>query len=248
MRAIVIIAGLLALGCRLAWAGTDNLQDFLQSAEQAAQVSSAVRADGKFEVTSRDGARRDDVALIMRPPSDMYVALRHEGIRALLLNGTGQAERIDTPDGKVVSFPLDARFADSDFTREDLVPFRSASYRQPWIADETASDVTITLFPTTPQYSLVVMTFDRGKRVPLKTLYYRDTTSNLVKMRRDDGYVLVGQKWLPTMISMETFKLHTQTTFSVRWTQDPHVPSELFDPGVLSRPSGMLWPIAPTPP
>ncbi len=248
MRPIMIVAGLLALGCRLAWGGIGNLEDFLQSAEQAAQVTAAVRADGQFEVTSRDGARRDEVALVMRPPSDMYVELRHEGIRALLLNGTGQAERIDARGGKAVSFPLDARFADSDFTREDLVPFRLASYRQPQITDETASDVTITLFPMTPQYSLVVMTFDRDRRVPLKTLYYRDTTSNLVKMRRDDGYVLVGQKWMPTMISMETFKLHTQTTFTVRWTEDPHVSSELFDPGLLSRPSGMLWPIAPTPP
>jgi outer membrane lipoprotein-sorting protein len=248
MRTIVIITGLLLLACRVTLADTENLEEFLHNAEQAAQVATPLRGDGQFEVASGNGLRRDEVAMIVRPPTDMYVELRQEGIRALLLNEKGEDSRVKTNAGKPVEFPLDASFADSDFTREDLLPFRLASYKQPRISDESASDITITFFPMTPQYSLVVMTFDRDKKVPRKTLYYRDTLNNLVKLRRDDGYILVGRKWMPTVVSMETFKLRTHTSFNVRWSQDPQFPPELFDPVFLSRPSGILWPIAPTPP
>jgi hypothetical protein len=247
MRVITIVAGLLLLACGVTLAGTDNLQEFLQNAEQVAQLTIPLRGDGQFEVRSSNGVRSDEVALIVRPPTDMYIELRQEGIRALLLNEKGQDSRIETNGGKPVDFPLDASFAGSDFNRDDLMPFRLASYNQPRISDETATDITITFFPTTPPYSLVVMTFDRSKKVPLKTLYYRDTLNNLVKMRRDDNYILVGRKWMPTVVSMETFKLRTQTTFNVRWSQDPHFPPELFDPAFLSRPSPIVWPIAPTP-
>ena len=94
-----------------------------------------------------------------------------------------------------------------------------------------------------------MITFDRDKKVPRKTLYDRETLNNLVKMRRDDDYVLVGRKWMPAVTSMETCKLRTHTTFSVRWSQDENVPPELFDPVFLPRPSGIIWPVtASTPP
>src|SRR5262249_28327370 len=112
----------------------------------------------------------------------------------------------------------------------------------------SANELTVTLFPgKTSQYSLVVTTFDRDKKVPIKTLYYQDTLNNLVKMQRATDYVLVGRKWMPTTFSMETFKLHTHSTFTLHWTQAPTFPPELFDPVFLSHPSNIVWPAA-TPP
>lgn len=104
------------------------------------------------------------------------------------------------------------------------------------------------LFPASSPYTLEVITFDREKLVPVKTLYYRDTLNNLAKMRRDGPFVLVGRKWMPQTISMETFALHTHSTLTLQWTQSADVPPELFDPQFLPRLSAPASPITATPP
>jgi hypothetical protein len=249
MRATAIAIATLLLGLSRASALTDveNLQQFLRSVEEAAQVTAPLRADGQFAVTSPSATRRDSVAMILRPPTDTYIELQQAGIKALVPSST-QALRCTKGAGKAEEFPREAGFADSDFTREDLEPFRAARYNDARISDETASELTVTLAPATSQYSLEVVTFDRRKHVPLKTLYYRDTVSNLVKLRRDAGHVLIGGRWRPTSISMETFKQRTQTTFTLHWAEGATVPPELFDPAALTRPSSVVWPTAATAP
>src|SRR5262249_41554377 len=111
--------------------------------------------------------------------------------------------------------------------------------------DESAEQITIALFPTRSQYIMLVFTFDREKKVAVKTMYYQETLSNLVKMRRDSDYALVGQRWLPTKVTMEQFALRTQSALQLHWTQAPPIPPEMFHPAFLGRPSGVSWP-APT--
>ena len=244
MRATVIAIVLLTLTGGAARADMENLHQYLHSVEETAQVLAALRADGEFEATSAAGTRRDQVVLLQRPPSDTYIELRQEGTKALIPSTGDQAYRFIKGASKAEPIPAAAVFADSDFTREDLEPFRMARFKDARISDETGSEVTVTLFPGTSQYSLVVVTFDREKKVPVKILYYRDTLNNLVKMRRDENHVLVGRKWMPTSITMETFKLRTQTVFKLRWSQNPTFSSELFDAVFLPRPSGIVWPAA----
>jgi hypothetical protein len=247
MRTRVIVALLTALVCGRALADTENLQSFLRAAEEATQVTVPLRGDGQFEVTSAEGTRQDHVAVILRPPVDTYIELQKEGIKALLLTAGGKAHRLLKGAAKAQDFAPDASFTDSDFTREDLEPFHMARYKDARISDQSGSELTVTLFPDKSQYSLVVVTFDREKKVPLKTLYYRDTLNNLVKMERNDGWVLVGRKWMPTTMSIETFKLKTHATFTLHWTQDAVFPPELFDPVFLPHPSGIVWPVSATP-
>jgi len=248
MRTAMIAILLSALTATAARADMESLQQFLHSVEETAQLAAALRGDGEFEVTSASGPRRDQVVMLLRPVAETYIELHQEGTKALLPGTGDQAYRFSKGAAKAEPFPQDAAFADSDFTREDLEPFRMARYKDARISDETGAEVTVTLFPGASQYSLVVITFDREKKVPVKILYYKDTLNNLVKMRHDDGHVLVGRKWMPTTITMETFKLRTQTSFKLRWSQEPTFPPELFDPVFLPRPSGIVWPAAATPP
>lgn len=244
MRTTVIVTLVLGLACGAARADMESLKRFLSDVEETTQVTAALRADGEIQVTSPDGKRRDQVVVIVRPPADLYIELRTEGIKALL-PGTGNAAYILANGSKKAEpFALDASFAGSDFTREDLEPFRAGHYKEARIADDSSSELTVTLFPVVGQYSLLVTTFDRNRKLPLKTLYYRETQSNLVKMERDEGYELIGRKWVPTTLTMESFKLRTQTTFKLRWSQNPTFPPELFDPAFLPRPSGIVWPAA----
>ncbi len=219
-----------------------SLKEFLRDVEEATQVPVPLRGDGQIEVTTGEASRRDQVAMIVRPPSDLYIDFHQAGTKALILNP--QAFQLKAGAGKAEEFASEASLGDTDFTREDLEPFRLSHYRDQRISDETATDVTITLFPKDSQYSLVVVTFDREKKVPLKTLYYRETLNNLVKLRRDGDYALIGRKWMPTTTSMETFKLKTRTTFTLRWSQSASFPPELFDPVFLPRPSSLVWPAA----
>jgi hypothetical protein len=245
MRTTMTAILLLVLTSVAVRADMESLQQFLRSAEETAQLTAALRGDGTFDVNSGSGKRSDQVVMLIRPVADTYIELRQEGTKALLPGNAEQAYRLPKGASKAEPFPPEAPFADSDFTREDLEPFRTARYQDARISDETGAEVTVTLFPGTSQYSLVVITFDREKKVPVKTLYYRDTLNNLVKIRRDEGHVLVGRKWMPTTITMESFKLRTKTAFKLGWSQSPTFPPELFDPLFLPRPSGILWPGVP---
>lgn len=219
-----------------------DLQEFLRGVETANAIAMPLRGDGNLDVVSPEATQHYPLALILRPPADLYVDLQN-GMKALV-PATGDAAYLLKPGAtKADTFPPDAALAGSDFTREDLEPFRLAHYQDWRISDESAGEVTVTLFPqAASQYTLVVITFDAEKRLPLKTLYYRDTLSNLVKMRRDSDYVLVGRKPMATTVTMETFKLRTHSTFTLQWTQNPIFPPELFDPVFLSHPAGIAWP------
>jgi hypothetical protein len=214
---------------------TEGLETFLRSVEAATAITVPLRADGELDAQLATGQLRSDLVMVVRPPSDMYIELRKGPRKALLLTSAGTAFRLHSEDGKAEKFAEDAAFADSDFTREDLEPFQLARYKTWLIADESAGEVTVTLMPKNSQYTMLVTTFDIEKKVPLKTLYYQDTLSNLVKMRRESDYTLVGRKWMPTAISMENFKFRTTTTLRLKWTQDAAFPPELFDPAFLSR-------------
>lgn len=224
----------------------DFLSDFLRGAEEAAKVTLPLQAEGQFEVVSPEATRRDEIALITRPPTDTFIALRQGGVRAVLL-GDG-AFRVVGRAAKAESFPLDASLDDSDFTREDFEPFRVSRYKNALISDDSATSLMVTLFPTNSQYCLVVISFDRQRKVPLKIQYYRDRVNNLVKIQRLSDYVLVGDKWSPTTISMETFSMQTHTAMTLRWTPQPNVSAELFNPASLAQAPLALWPTAPATP
>jgi hypothetical protein len=243
---LVLVLALVACAATAAVAQMVDLNGFLHDAEVAAQVAVPLRADGQFEVVSPEATRRDEIALVVRPPADVFIELRQEAVKALLLadgafSVTGRAPKAE-------SFPLAASLDGSDFTREDLEPFRASRYKDARISDDSATELMVTLLPRGLQYSLVVITFDRQKKVPLRIQYYRDTVSNLVKMQRDSDYVLVGDRWRPSTISMETFALRTRTTMKVRWSLDTNLQADLFTPASLAQSSLTLWPTAPAKP
>lgn len=242
------IALFMVVTCGAALADVEALDQFLRSVEEASQATVPLRGDGQLEIIGPDTNRRDQVAIIVRPPSDMYIELHQQGVKVLLLNHQEKAYSWKPGDTKAEEMPLTASFAGTDFTREDLEPFRLSRYQDRRISDDTGSELMVTLYPSKSQYSLLVVTFDRQKKVPLKTQYYRETGSNLVKLRRDSGHVEVASRWVPTTISMETFKLRVQTTFTLQWTQNPTFPPELFDPAHLPQPSGLVWPATGTNP
>ena len=221
----------------------ENLRDFLQSVERTIEPEAPVRGDGSIEISNNGSIRRDKIAIVLRPPGDVYVELHEIATRALLFDDGAQA-LLSVKGGGSEEFKSDAPLADSDFTREDLQPFRVAHFSDMRISDESGGELTAALFPVKSQYSLLAMTFEREKKVPIKTIFYRDTLNNAVKIARYGGYQQVAGKWLPTTVSVESFRLKSRTTLTLRWTINPTLPAGLFDAGSLAKPSQLDWPTA----
>lgn len=221
-----------------------DLNTFLPEMEEAAKPTVTLRADGTMTVVTPEGTKRDQIVLIHREGNDLFIELK-QGVKALLLKGGAESFIAMAGAKEATAFKGDATLAGSEITREDLQPFTVAHYKTPRIVDQTSQIVHVALFPQQSQYSLLVITFDREMKVPVKTMYYKDTLNNLVKMRRDTDHVLVGRRWVPTRITVENFALHNTTTLELQWTQATNVAPELFQSAFLGRPSNLTWPAAP---
>jgi len=241
MRRVVFVLALV-LAARMARATPVDLDAFLRSVEQASQPPTAVRADGELTVTTPDKTTTSQLVLIQRDANDLFLELRQPPLKALITGAGASAYVLVGTAKDPKDWPQKDALADSDFNREDLEPFVLDHYQTPRIVDESPDQVTVALFPKHSQYSLLVFTFDREKKVPLKTMYYEETFSNLVKMRRDSDHVLIGRRWLPTKITMEQFALRTQSALQLSWTQDPPITPELFQPAFLARAPAITWP------
>ncbi|HUI25011.1 MAG TPA: hypothetical protein VL403_02915, partial [Candidatus Kryptonia bacterium] len=170
---------------------TNRADAMLRAVEDQMRVAAPLRADGELTVASPDGTQRSPVILVYRPGkngTDLYLELKGDGGKALILADGAQAFRLSAGASKPEPFPPDAALADSEFAREDLEPFHVKLSGQPQISDENGTSMTVTLVPKPSQYSLEVFTFDTERKLPIKTLYYRDTVNNMVKMRRDSDY------------------------------------------------------------
>lgn len=241
MRSLVVTSALLAL-CAASALGED-LPSFLKAATAAARPNAPLRADGTLVTTSPDGTERDQIAIVRRPNGDVYLELHNAGVRALLLANTETALLVPAAGKSSGPFALDTSFGTSEFTREDLRPFSETYYRSPTIVDRNEGEVTVSLTPAPSQYALEVITFDSERKVPLVVKNYKDTISNLVKMRRSRNFTSAGGTWLPSEVAMENFPLRVISTLTLTWKPSEDVPA-LFDPAALGKPSPLTWPPA----
>ena len=237
-RLSCVIALLIATA--VAPARGEDLATFLAGATAAAHPSATVRGDGELVTTSPDGTSRARVVVLQRPSGDLYVEVQPPDAQALLLaNGTALLSA--RPGAAPVPFANDAALAGSEFSREDLEPFDAGRYGSPTIVDRSPAQTTVSLDPHDSQYSLVVVTFDREKQVPVKVMSYKDTLSHLLRMRRENGHQQVGGRWLPTEISIENFPLKVISTLTLKWTAVDDQPTR-FDPKTFASGPALIQP------
>src|SRR5262249_45450845 len=79
------------------------------------------------------------------------------------------------------------------------------------------------------------------RNVIAQTKYYRDSISNLVKLRKDDDFSQVGGRWRPATIGFEGLRPPSTTRLALTWREAPDAPAALLTPAGLRAPSTLVW-------
>lgn len=225
-----------------AHAMAEDLKEFLNEATEANRPDVPLRADGQITVRSPEETVQDRIIVVLQTDGDLFLETQRGGLKALLKAAEKEVYVRPGKNSDVEKVALSDTFPGTDFAWEDLLPFDVSSWDFPVIIDKNAYRLTVQLTPKTPHYVLVVSTFDREKRVPVKTLYYVEKASNLVKMRTDADLVEVAGQWLPGKITMKTFGLRTETVLALKWRKATDLPKGLFQSGTLQGDSGLSFP------
>lgn len=227
-----LVIPMVCLATAAAW-GKD-LRDLLPVVAAQARAPHPLRADVRIE---QPGAPVAEAVLLERGRR-RYLETR-TGTRALLSPGKVVVAR----NGRVVRAVPGTPLA-GDVLLEDLEPFGIRSLAVPQVSDEGPTGMVVTGAPPPPSaYALLVHTIDPERAVIVKTKYYRDSVTNLVKIGRSDGFTRVGERWRPGTIVVETFRPESRTTkLTLAWRAAPDAPPALFTPAGLRAPSPITWP------
>ena len=226
-RSTLALLGAVFVMCAgTASANGSDLTAFIQRAEKMAQLNRSLRAD--VRVTRADGSQ--DTAVILADPARgrAFVAVKSDGFRALAPLAWKQGKSI----GKGGAAPLgaDDSLGALGLRATDLFPAWGHDYATAFISDETTHEKTVTIYGTKQiPYSLFVITFDKERMVPTLIKYYRERFNNLVRLRKDESYTMVGARPRPQKITITDYADNTTTTYDVTWSEAQTLPAPLFD-------------------
>lgn len=204
-----------------------ELEAFLERTVRMATHNRPVRADIKI---TRNNASEDRALLMIDPERGrQFFAARNSGWRSLLPLTWGKGVAVTSASARPSSLGTDERLAGSDLRGMEIFPFWQTDDRTAFISDDNRTEKTVTIYmPETTPYSLLVLTFDRAKMVPTMVKYYKDTMSNLVRLRQDYDFVMVGSRPRPGRINIRDFSTATETRVELSWTVLTSVPAELM--------------------
>jgi len=208
-------------------AGVSDLAAFLQRAEKMAQINRILRAD--VRVTRADGSH--DTAVVLADPTrgSVFVAVESDGFRALAPLDWKRG-KASIRGGAVTSLGTDDPLGALGLRAADWFPAWAHDYSTAFISDETPHEKTVTIYGTKDiPYSLFVVTFDKERLVPVLTKYYRERFNNLVRLRKDEAYAMVGARPRPQKITITDYSDNTTTIYDLTWSEADALPASLFD-------------------
>jgi hypothetical protein len=235
----------LGLLCSSADANTADLTAFLERTERMAAFTGAVRADIRI---SRGGTVVDEAVVVVdSKAARAFIAQKSSGWRALVPLGwnSGTAAK---PGAKPGPFAADEPIPGTDLRAIDFTPFWKGDYANAFISDANRLEKTITLYPAKQlPYVLFVVTFDKEKLVPLTSKFYRENMNNLVRLRRDSDFAMVGSRPRPRHVEIQDFAENTSTVLDISWQTLETVPAGLTDDTAFQK-TEIAWPSAAPPP
>jgi hypothetical protein len=210
-----------------------SVRELLPAVAAESSAPRLLRADVHIE---RDGTAAGDAALLAHGQR-LYLETR-SGTRALLSPGKVVIVR----KGRLVRAPVGTTLPGTNVLLEDLEPFGVGRMPVAQVSDENPVGIVVTGAPAPPSaYALLVITIDPERNVITQTKYYRDSISNLVKIRKDDDFTQVGGRWRPATIGFESLRPPSTTRLGLTWREAPDAPAALLTPAGLRAPSTLVW-------
>ena len=211
----VALATVLPAAERPAHAG--DLAAFLERAERMATANEKVEAD--VTIREADGTTRK-----------AHLTVDPTGSGTTVFEQTDLGWKSETPlawkDGKAVTktgapsvkIGVDDPLAGTDLRGIDFFPFWKTDYSRALTSDENTLEQTVSLYGDTGRpYALYVITFDKAKLVPHMIKFYKDSFNNLVRIRTDKNWVMVGSRPRPTEILIKDFAGNSLRTYTFEW-------------------------------
>jgi hypothetical protein len=224
---LAVVAGFATLP---ATGDAETVGALLAAVSSNAASATPVRADVRVECTPACAP----ASLVLVARGDTLYVEAADGLRALVRPGdvlVRQGERS-------TAAPPDSALGDTPLLLEDLRVFAADALRVPQISDDGPEGVVVTGAPVRGSvYALLVYTIDRDRHVITKTQYYRDSISNLVKIRRDSGFTKVAGQWRPGEIVVERLRDQRRARLALTWREAPAAGAALFEPKGLEAPS-----------
>lgn len=212
-------------------AQAETVQGLLARAAAAARSPVPLRADGRLEPP--DGPA---LPIVLATRGTAVYVETGDGTRALLKPG----KALVLAKGRVTAAPPGAALAGGDVLLEDLAPFGTGRLQVPQVSDDGPLGTAITGAPPPPSaYVLLVVTVAPDTAAVVRTKYYTDTITNLVKMRRDGAIARVGGRPRPGEIAVERFRPPRTTRLVLAWRESPGLvvgPATLRGPSLLGAP------------
>lgn len=203
-----------------------DLAAFLERAERMTAANEKVEAD----VTIRDSDGTESKAHIVLDPA---------GGGTMVFEQAATGWKSETPlawkEGKAVTktgapsskIGIDDPLGSTDLRGIDFFPFWKTDYSRALTSDENTLEQTVSLYADDGRpYALYVVTFDKAKLVPRMIKYYRDTFNNLVRIRTDKDWVMVGSRPRPTKMLIQDYATHSMRIYTFDWKLAGGAPAE----------------------
>lgn len=194
-----------------------DLAAFLERAERMATVNEKVEAD----VTIRDADGTTKKAHLVLDPAAGGTAVFEDAD-----TGWKSETPLSWKDGKAVTksgassvrIGIDDPLDGSDLRGIDFFPFWKTDYSRALTSDENTLEQTVSLYADKDRpYALYVITFDKAKLVPHMIKFYKDTFNNLVRIRTDKDWVMVGSRPRPTKMLIQDYAAHSMRMYTFEW-------------------------------
>jgi hypothetical protein len=215
--AAALLAALVAVPGAHGPAHAGDLAAFLERAEKMGTVNEKVEAD----VTIRESDGSEKKAHLVIDPAGGGTAILDRadtGWKSETPLGWKEGKATASAGGSSSKITVDDTLAGSDLRGIDFFPFWKTDYSKAFTSDENTMEQTVSLYADKGRpYSLYVITFDKTKLMPRMIKYYKDTFNNLVRIRTDKDWVMVGSRPRPKEILIKDFAGNTLRTYAFDW-------------------------------
>ena len=148
-----------------------DLAAFLQRTERMAAYPQPLRVDILIE---RDGGG-EQALVIVDPASRLaFFAMRGNGWRGLMPLAWGHGKAVRATGKPIARWNVDTPLPGTELRPMEFFPFWRSDYERAFISDENRLEKTVTFYSSDDSpYSLLVVTFDKTKLVPVVAKYYQ---------------------------------------------------------------------------